>query len=498
MKDKKHIVIGILGAIICLVLFSSTFLIETSQPTIELAIKFATCLFASLTVGFILVIFFNWKAFTYGFTLTFILVIIELLQYLQNVFLLVVVGFPFYCILLIREFNKNRQHITSSINSNASNSTNNILEYNDKENNISYKSLFVIQNGILYQIIKSHNTYYFHKVGNTIVGFEEHLIIRNFENLENQLNKRDFKFDIFDINEIIITLKEEPVELNYGSLKFVTATNKKTFNLLNEIDEAELNYFFDNQATIINKRCNNNIEYDLSNDLSEEKASILNKINIALLIFSLFSTIILTINLIISNIALKIISIICVLIPYLAYLVFSEYLTLAEQEEITFKTSKKLTFISTITVSTILFTVGACFDVVNIIDYDFQNLLIISLIVFIGLLLLFLLAHRNQHKSKQTILVLIMLLIFFSPACVITLNNTFATFEKDIVCEIKQTYFEKANNNEITYIIEFNYNNQTCKKEVSHEDYLIYKEEKLITISKYNGLLGIDFTIQKS
>ncbi|MBP3431291.1 MAG: hypothetical protein J6K39_00300 [Clostridia bacterium] len=350
------------------------------------------------------------------------------------------------------------------------------------------------QMGTLFQVIKTDKSLFFHRIGTILKGFDKKDCIKEFENLDILLtNKKDYKIDRAQITEQSAVLRENISFIDFGTLKIKTTEKTRRFSFINQISEEELKKFFGGDIKTERK-------FEPQPDdvaLPEEKRPVLNKLNLAIFLFSIASAILATsyvfIDTVLGTPALSIICMLTTLTPYVLYVVFHKHLDMQDINISQTRRTGKISILYATLMPTILLFAKCCLSFFEMVSYDYVKMLLISLGVFAVLCLIIFLTTKEFKKKKSIIFVLAFFVLLLSPSLVVTTNTAFDyAWPEEIACEVIEKPTHTNNNGEVTYYISISYKDITHKREVSNEIYNSLTIGDTVTAIRHSGAFGIE------
>lgn len=357
--------------------------------------------------------------------------------------------------------------------------------------------------GSIFQIIKDDNYYYFHKAGNLFKSEKNY--IKEFDNLDEIIsqNEKDFKVSVLEISDLHAKFRT-PSNVNglgsFGTLTFMLNGKQQRYDIACETTAEQLSSFWGEKITIEEAKQKKKVEVEeeTPEEATNSEKQILNKLNLALLIISLTSTVLYDIYFFFNNVYINpYLTALCILstiAPLVLYVIFNKHLSLLEGKA----TKKKLSvFVHSFTFSVILI-LKVLFKADYIVSYDYLKLILISFIVFVVLYLIIAFLTKEHKKSKTIFSMLAFILFFLSPGAVASLNTAF-DFNKpqEIVSLVVDKPTHTNKNDEPTYYLTVEYDEKKHKTEVDEEIYNKYEKNSEIILVVYKGAFGIETVLLK-
>ena len=521
--SKKKTIFGLIGIAVCISAFAISIgflprgdLSERSLWAIFL--NFVSASFLSVALGLLLYIFFDKRFFWIVFGTFEIVIVLQLvLKYTleTNVELslfiiagLILTGLLF---IFIRDYRSNKININGIDEKKISKKEQQeideiskaLLDDEKLKTEIGYPDRSIVvtaQRGTVYQLIKTDDSYYFHRVGNIFTGIDNGKFVSETEDVKSiqSEGKKDFEIKRADIDGIRVNLNYMPQLLDFGTIIFKsTDGKKKKFSLMNLIEKEELNRFFGSGTEMEENKNFHKYKEEEENEkeLSSEDKAKLNKINLFVFIFSLISSFFLVFytffNSEYTNAFLSTTCVILTLASFGIYLLFPDYLTIDERKN--YVNNGRISYLTHIFLIPLLMVIKCMLNLFVVVDYDWVKLIIYSAILIVVLTALFILRSKEYKKKKSLLFVAIFALLIISPTCVAKINSGLDfSAPQEIVCQIsnKDTYTDKSG--DTTYYLFIEYNGEEIRREVGEETFNDKDIGDSVTVLKFSGSLGIE------
>ena len=510
---KKKTIIGIVGIVLSIVLAAvcGGFDVGGSIDSLtagQKVIRFFCVSGIALTVGFLALIFFDWKM------LLFASVAMETMVSLQFITAVnVSVGMIFISLLAFgictfwftTEFRVYRYKINGAIGVRQQQKEREQIRANEEitaaddqlKRSIKYgeKSILISsQMGAAFQVIKSEREYYFHYIGNILTKLDESKLITDLDDVESFAHKKDFRLNAADIVSLNLTLRNAVQFMDCGTLKIKTSDGKtKSYGLLCGLEEEEIKSFFGEGIVIDNKM--KPVEAD-EVAIDDSRKKVLNKFNLARYIFSIVSVIIFIVytfyNSEKTDPYFTALAVIVCLVPTVTYFIFQDYLTIRDEGRFSKRVSDKLNITATVVLFPIFFALKCLLTSYSMAYYQLPKLLLYSLIPLAVGLIVFFVFDKEYKKFKSCILVFALALIAFCPSFIYKVNIAFDFKQPEVVaCEVIELSADTAKNGKVDYNLVFSYEGRKIEVEV---DELLYNELTVggeVNVLRYRGLFGI-------
>lgn len=519
--SKKKTIFGLIGVAVCILAFATLMEFSPSGdlseiPLWAILIRFVSVSFFSVAMGLIFYILFDKKFFWLVFGLFEISIIIQFVVHYTsrtNVELsliiiagLILAGLVF---LFTKDYRSNKININGIDEKKISKKEQQeidelakaLLDDQNLKTEIGYPDRSIVvaaQRGTIYQLIKTDDSYYFHRVGNIFTGIDNGKFVAETEDVNSikSDNKKDFEIKRADIDGIKIKLNFMPQILDFGSLIFKSKDGKKKrFSFMNLIEKEELNRFFGSGIEIEENKKVYDYEEEEEKEFSSEDKAKLNKINLFVFIFSLISSFFLVFYLFFNNeyvnAFLSTACVILTLASFGVYLLFSDYLTIDERK--IYAKDERISYLTQIILIPMLLALKCMFNLFVVVDYDWVKLIIYSAILIAVLTALFILRSKEYKNKKSLLFVAIFVLLIISPTCVAKINSGLDfSAPQEIVCEISDKDTHTDNKGDTTYYLYIKYNDKEIRREVGEETFNENDIGDSVIVLKYPGSLGIE------
>ncbi|MDE7395793.1 MAG: hypothetical protein K2M95_06720, partial [Clostridiales bacterium] len=512
--------IGVIGVVLSVALTAVLGVLDKRGPIVdltrsELAIRICSCISLALALGFVMLIPFNWTAFAtvVGLFCVYILVLfvtddaVNVSVGLAVILVLIIGGGIFGFTVQYRNFKYSLNGATTprqrQKEQKQADYVQKILEEDEAlKRSMQYPEKSIVlsaQAGALFQVIRIEQAYYFHYVGSIFTKADWTKCITDFENIEQYRHKKDYIIDIADIESMQAVLRTfaNPYIPSFGTVKIkLRGKKKKTYVLINRMEEEELTTFFGQDIVVCNKRKEMPVRDEAEEDVPQSRRAVLNKINLARYVFSVVSFVFFTVYTFFNSektdpVFTALATVIC-LTPIVTYLVLQKYITIRDIGRFTQPDKDKINFLFTVIVFPLLFAIKCLLPGYSLVSYEYLKLVLYSLIPLAVLTVIFLVACKEYKKFKSCILMLLFAAVAFCPSFIYKANQAFDfRTPQEIVGEVTEMPTHTNDSGEVTYYLVIAYDGKTAKTEVDEKTYNQMTVGGEVTLLRYHGAFGI-------
>jgi hypothetical protein len=440
---KKQFIIGITGTILSI---SALLLIFFIFPDLnDWVVYIILLILAPLIFGFIFYIFGGIKFGLFwggiGFAFVAFMVAIKELPPWAGIALVVAAAFYFFVLPIIKDYKidreKNSEKIISKKIAQELLMEDEFVKQIESEEEEFKKSIKFGEKSIImistkdgiYQVINSEEKYYFVRIGNSIIGIDNDLLITNFENDSVfATRKKDFIIDKSNIEKIVIKYGN-----TFGSypdftvrLSIVTGSKKMNFYISDTLSKDILNAFFSGISISVQEGKKKETTAKVLTD--EEKAILptLKKINLWLCIIGIMASLIF-IFIPVNGTIYRIFSAVGIIIPIITLILYIKYNNIfsLDDRHQTNGSSDSAFSKESATIYIPLLVPPLALGLNSLSDFsvmDLWALLIWSAFAFALILFVFLKYTQEYKKAKSIIFFITIFALIFAPSAVVQIN----------------------------------------------------------------------------
>lgn len=375
---------------------------------------------------------------------------------------------------------------------------NEIKEFN-KSIQFGEKSLLLFAaSGAIYQLISGGSTFYFKRVGGEMKGIYPDSLVTDFsDDSKFTTDKRDFTILKSDISEISINPKQSANCPFAQSGKIVIRCNSKKwrFVIMNEINIEQIKKFLNCAvgAEIKMPAKSKEQREEVVDDSDAKKLPMLKTVNKILTIGSWVSAAIFWFALSwLPSIFYSILSIICILIPVIALILYFKYnsvVSISDTKRGKNYYQNRVLILIPLLIPTLTLMARATLDF-NIVD---DKMLIILSIPFAAVIIIAFFVYSKEYKvRKSAVAVIVIFAIVFASSLCLHLNNFKYENPTYIPANVYDKHVDKGSKSPTTYHLNITLSNgKKMDLQVAKRDYDNISKGATIDVAERKGLLGI-------
>lgn len=510
---KKNIIIGSIGIVVSVLLTVLTAQFSgdgniTEQPPFEMTMRILSLLFICTAAGSLGYILLGAKGFLLLASPVTLMVVIQIVLSFTNevnpqltLYIICCVGLVLSVWMSYKGYKNNNEQLQPTKQQQEEDEESDQLEQEFRQS-IGYPSKSIIVGtqgmGHFYQIVKCKEGYLFHRVGSLLKGgLKAEMLITDTDNAKyDESVKEDYFIPYKQVEKVTAKIKMGADMMSFGTVKFALDDGKnKRYNLINLMEKEEIKQFF-GDIEITDKAKDTFTQAEIGSDDSKKLA----KLNKVLLIRNIVTAVILALLFLTTGIGhtiITVLSFITALVPFVMYIAFPKYLSMADLNKYQPTMSNgKLNLLSSTFVPACVILIRILLESRNYVSFDFARLAVISAILFVVLLTVMLLTTAEYKKKKSAIFTIVVGLILLCGSLVYSVDTRFDFAPTQMVqCQVTEHSTHTDNNDNVTYYLHVEFQDKSIRLEVSKQTYEQTEDGQQITISVQSGALGIQKAI---